>query len=61
MNNVNMTDKGETTRVDAQYDGTTVVTTIPKTDQSAGPSVGQFSPIGIASAKSSGAGVRTDS
>jgi hypothetical protein len=61
MNNVNMTDKGETTRVDAQYDGTTILTVIPKTDQSAGPSTGQFAPIGLGSAKASGAGVRTDS
>jgi hypothetical protein len=60
MNNVNMTDKGETTRVDAQYDGTVIITTIPKTDQSAGPSAGQYSGIKIASANAAGAGVRTD-
>ncbi len=60
MDNLHMTNKGETTRVDAQYDGTTIITTIPQTDQSAGPSVGQFSDMAASSAKASGAATRTD-
>ena len=52
--------KGETVRNDAQNDGSFVQSITLHQDQSAGPSVGQFSDMAASSAKSSGSGVRTD-